>query len=341
MRPLLCGVLLLSGCFDWEVLSDRFGADGSVIDNPSSDLAPVDQALVDQAPVDLPRTPFIHERMADNGPLNAIRGNDAANIVYAVGNGGRILRYNAGTWASVNSGVTSNLRDVWIQSTDVVVVGEGQTALVDRGAGFISDALNVNKSPFALWATPEGGLLAIGDGGGGGKAWIKQTTGWAEQDRTTGEFMYGLWGLNKTFFAVGTNSAALHITSDRAGALFTSQKFNLSPGGTTFRAVWGTTAADIWAVGDGGTINHWDGTAWARSSPTGLPTMALRGIWGTSASNIYAVGDAGTTLHYDGTRWSPANLDLSTTGNLNDVWGAPDGSRFWIVTSLGEIFRSP
>jgi hypothetical protein len=335
MRKLLWAVLVLSGCYDWNALSEQFNSDGGGTSGDGGSTP------ADLAGVDLQGLPFMKERPGDNSPLNAVRGTSNASVVYAVGNGGRILRYGGGAWASVASGTTNLLRDVWILGTDVVVVGDGPTGIVDKGAGFMPEAPNLGRNALALFGTPEGGLIAVGDGGGGGKAWAKQATGWLEHDRTTGEDLYGLWGTAKSFIAVGTNSAALHITSDPGTSGFSSTKRDLLPAGRLFRAVWGSAAGDVWAVGDGGAISRWDGTAWTLIPPAGLPTSTLRGIWGSSASNIYAVGDTGTLLHYDGTRWSRAGTAPITNGNLNDIWGTADGSRFWIVTSLGEIFRSP
>jgi hypothetical protein len=78
---------------------------------------------------------------------------------------------------------------------------------------------------------------------------------------------------------------------------------------------WGTSSTDMYSVGDGGTILHFDGMSWTRMvSGTSAP---LTSIWGTSASNIYASGFDDQTanaalLHYDGSSWQSANLS-----NLN------------------------
>ncbi len=43
--------------------------------------------------------------------------------------------------------------------------------------------------------------------------------------------------------------------------------------------VWGSGPADVWAVGGGGMIVHWNGSAWAtQSSPTSDP---LKSVWGS------------------------------------------------------------
>jgi len=68
--------------------------------------------------------------------------------------------------------------------------------------------------------------------------------------------------------------------------------------GTTNRltAVWGSSATDVFAVGWGGTILHYDGTSWQlMTSGTGNNFNA---VWGSSATDVFAVGEYGTILHY-------------------------------------------
>jgi hypothetical protein len=80
--------------------------------------------------------------------------------------------------------------------------------------------------------------------------------------------------------------------------------------------VWGSSPADVYAVGSDGAIGHYDGTEWS-----GMTTGAtedhsvvcgtseeLLALWGTSSSDIYAVGAHGTILHYDGTEWGAGHV---------------------------------
>lgn len=75
-----------------------------------------------------------------------------------------------------------------------------------------------------------------------------------------------------------------------------------SPGGSrNLWALWGSAANDIWAVGDNGWIQHFDGQGWRAVAS---PTFNdLRALWGASATSVYAAGGAGTLLHFDGTSW--------------------------------------
>ena len=46
--------------------------------------------------------------------------------------------------------------------------------------------------------------------------------------------------------------------------------------------VWGTSASDVFAVGFGGVILHYDGTMWR--SMTSETFVDLEAVWGTGAS---------------------------------------------------------
>jgi len=98
------------------------------------------------------------------------------------------------------------------------------------------------------------------------------------------------------------------------------------PSGTkaSFRAVWGTSASDVFAVGEKGTILHYDGKSWTpQQSGT---TQHLNAIHGTSSNNVFVVGDKGSVLQFDGSRWVPHGS--GETRDLNGVW----------VASASEVF---
>ena len=120
--------------------------------------------------------------------------------------------------------------------------------------------------------------------------------------------------------------------------------------------VWGTGPDDVWAVGYGGTILHWDGSAWflVPSDPTewlSLPWEAtgrrlgrrdrghhpalgwrglvcfrrgtaesLYGLWGSGPNDVWTVGNAGTIRHWDGAAWSA--VASGTSYSLWRVWGS-------------------
>jgi hypothetical protein len=98
--------------------------------------------------------------------------------------------------------------------------------------------------------------------------------------------------------------------------------------------VWGSSSNDVFAVGESGTILHYDGNSWnVMSSGT---TDDLYGVWGSSWDDVFAVGESGTILHYDGVSWSEMARD--STGWLAEVWGS-SGSDVFAVGDEGTILH--
>ncbi len=101
---------------------------------------------------------------------------------------------------------------------------------------------------------------------------------------------------------------------------------NPLPQGNSLLDVYAASASDAWAVGDRGTLIHWDGKAWTPAD-SGVPER-LRAIAGHGASDVWAVGDRGVALHFDGTQWRAHPLPAKQP--LLDVWVSPTG-KAWVV----------
>jgi hypothetical protein len=97
--------------------------------------------------------------------------------------------------------------------------------------------------------------------------------------------------------------------------------------------IWGTSSTNLWAVGIGGKIIHYDGSAWAITT-TPVAGTGLYGVWGSSAGNVWAVGIQGTIIHYDGTSWTKTTSP--TTSALSSVWGT-DATHVWITGASGTV----
>jgi hypothetical protein len=108
-----------------------------------------------------------------------------------------------------------------------------------------------------------------------------------------------------------------------------------TPQGDLLSSVNGSSASDVWAVGAGGAIIHWDGQSW-RQIPSGIQT-GFDSVWSASASDAWAVGDDAAVLHWDGSTWSPAaGVPTPPAGCFpgdavwRSVWGSGP-SDVWIV----------
>ncbi|MBX3252334.1 MAG: hypothetical protein KF901_34490, partial [Myxococcales bacterium] len=149
----------------------------------------------------------------------------------------------------------------------------------------------------------------------------------------------GIWGSSATdVWMVVDNSATnpweqgmtLHGTGPSAAELSFTPVDSRSAVG--LNAVWGSSANDVWAVGELGTIRRivaGDARWRLVTSPT---TARLRSVWGSGPKDVWAVGQAGTILHYDGTSWtsSVAALPVGPKPELYGVWGS-GADDVWIV----------
>jgi hypothetical protein len=112
----------------------------------------------------------------------------------------------------------------------------------------------------------------------------------------------GVWGAGADVWTVG-NGTILHCRSSACS--------NESSGGAgALLGVWGSSATNVFAVGDDGRIVRYNGTSWSpMQSGTG---RTLARVSGSGPNDVWALGDS-TLLHFDGTNWS----NVSMTGDLS------------------------
>jgi hypothetical protein len=97
-------------------------------------------------------------------------------------------------------------------------------------------------------------------------------------------------------------------------------------------SVWGAATNDVYAVGELGSIIHYDGASW--SLQPSVTTFPLYGVHGSSASDIWAVG-GNTVLHNDGTGFQPVSTGI-TGFNARAVW--TDGTVV-VIAAVGRVLR--
>jgi hypothetical protein len=121
-----------------------------------------------------------------------------------------------------------------------------------------------------------------------------------------------------------------------ASAAISPDGWSTQTSGTTWTlyGVWGDSSSSIFAVGEFGTILHYDGTSWTPMS-TGV-TNVFFDVWGSSSDNVFAVGQNGIIMRYDGTSWS--SMTSGTGNHLNGVWGTSSSDVF-AVGNNGIILR--
>jgi hypothetical protein len=262
----------------------------------------------------------------------------AADQVFAVGDGGIILRFDGGGWTTM-SGAETGLRGVWCRpdpdtGVEAFAVGSGgRSYRYDGNAdGLWTEKITPTDQRLSgITRTGEDLLFTVGVFGAILR--LDLTTpngGWASADTPAldNPSYYDVWGCPDcaAAFAVGISGTILRYDGTR---------WDLMAGPTTenLLAVWGSDENDVFAVGNHGTILHYDGNAWAKM--TSGVTETLAGVWGKTATDVWAVGFNGTILYYDGTSWS--QQDSGTTAYLQGLWGTPDG--VFVVGAGGTILH--
>ncbi len=88
------------------------------------------------------------------------------------------------------------------------------------------------------------------------------------------------------------------IVSQQAWAKICSQDTwcgeNPLPQGNHLNGVWADSGIDIFAVGEAGTILHYNGNNWT-DMDSGT-TQSLHGVWGNRGSDVFVVGEDGIIL---------------------------------------------
>lgn len=317
-------VLLVAAC----------GDDGATVHD-----AQVDTAAGDAAP-DMPAGPTWvkeYDNVTDNVALEAIWGS-GPNDVYVVGAKGNaclVLHSTGdGTWTEQTSGVSTvngGLYTVWGSgSGDIYVGGFSDTLLHSTGDGSWSPQTIGNLGPFNIWGSgPTDVYFAYAASGGN----VYHSTG----DGTWTPLMIG--SASSTISAVwGTDSSNVYFTGGTGTGYRTPYVVHgpSTPAEETMPTfsdgflhnifdVWGSSATDLYAVGNGYAIYHstGDGTWTQQTGPSGGNTF--EDVWGSGPNDIYLASQTGGVYHSagDGT-WSKITAIANGVSPVG-VWGASAG----------------
>jgi hypothetical protein len=292
---------------------------------------------------------FVGRRLADGtgagawswcrpGPavdLHAIWG-AAGDDIWAVGDGGTILRWNGATWVKVTddgSPAPGDLHDVW-----------GETAGSKYG-------------PESVWVVGDAGVVRRFDG-----------TAWSIADADARYALRGVWGspsgvlrvvgraaLPIIFIDPGAEAVVLRQSGDLEGAWTREAAFQEERGAAGFDRISGASDDDIWACGvkfpSGAAASfafasHFDGATWSVRAGSGAVNGAPESVLvdrnftdvgvrppGAPAGAWFTAG-FGTAVRFDGTAWT--SDDPVATGLLAiDV----RGSAMWAAGVDGKIVR--
>jgi hypothetical protein len=236
---------------------------------------------------------------------------------------------------------TGWLLSVWGPSGDAMfaVGGAPEAGVVMRFEGTAWAPVDLGRTvPLLNWAYGFGpnDVTVVGNGGTilhyDGSTWQTQTT-------TTTEDLWGVWGAAPDdLWAVGGRGRAegqdtiLHYD----GATWTKVRTpDLSrPNVFAFFKVWGTSASDVYVVGQRGAVLHFDGSGWTEQLVG--TSEDLISLWGTSDHQVIIVGgrNNGQVVRWDGTEWT--RKSLAPLPGLNGVWMRDPGTAH-VVGAGGTI----
>ena len=238
-----------------------------------------------------------------------------------------------GTWTYMDSGIENYaLHGAWcFNPYDVFVAGDQSVILHYDGKTWYQ-MTHGNIHFRDIWGSSISNIFAVGEQG------LVAYYNGTEWEKTTIPGIQGsCWGIS------GISESDIYIVGDthifRCYGINAWDRMNYSylkaklPS-DEFKGVWYNSSSDVYVVGAGGTILHYDGTEWTiMDSGT---TERLTGIWGSSSSDIFAVGRNGTILHYDGSNWS--QMDGGTRKELTGIWGSSSTDVF-VVGKEGTILH--
>ena len=299
--------------------------------------------------------------------------------VFAVGAAGTILRYDGSAWsAMVYAAAATDLLSVWGSGPDdVFAVGGRSTALhlgssrwertigadgwhtyevwgsgpddVYVSAYWWDDALLYPyPDPFVSWEHGEPALLYSRGGHLPWSPWIweyfapcqslgRPKAGWSyahnhffvtcgpdvwHHEKPAGELPVVDTGASAGLTAISGNAPNDVFAVGPGGGIvhYDGSSWSVMDSGTEewFGGVWCSGPNDVFVVGGIGTILRYDGSAW--SAMTSGTDQTLYGVWGSGPNDVYAVGAEGTILRYQGAAWLP--MDSGTDRDLHGVWGS-------------------
>jgi hypothetical protein len=271
-----------------------------------------------------------------------------------VGADGAIVRYKSGDFFSIDSGVLNQFNDIWASGrSDIFVVGEGLspgpgiilhydgtswTPMTHPATGAITGVFGLtstnvyavtsngeilhydgtswmevydrlaDRSLSDVWCAGLTNVIAVGESGG-----IIRWDGalWSE-DSMIGDDFTSVWGTAYNNIYVCGGEQIWRYTG--------SWLLDESAAGWELEEIHGSGPDDIWAVGPGNDLVHWNGTSWTEMDAGDVGNgNDFHAVWGQSATDAWLLSDHGGVYRYDGADWNEINN--SDQGGWQDMYG--------------------
>lgn len=254
--------------------------------------------------------------------LDDVWGSSGSDL-WAVGNGGTMLRFDGTAWRAVDPGTDKNLSGVWgTAANNVWVVGDNYVKI--HGGLFPRTPLGAPTDQ--LWANVGGSSAS--------DVWVVGSFGSNDFNRFKGLGWSG--HDNPLFFSPDAVFAASPTRAWAVGFVDTALEWN-GTSWTQFQLpletnydVWGSSASDVWVAGREG-VSHFNGSAWSVAYDTYWEEAFS--VHGTGPSDVW-VGTEKGFIHYNGSAWTPYSSGSATRG----LW-AVSSNNVWAVGDSGSILQ--
>lgn len=260
---------------------------------------------------------------AHNLDLNAVFGDPNHGFIWAIGDGGTILRLREESWAQERHPLQGALTCGLYAPGRALVIG-GKVAVTShieaRGPGpWTEIPLPPLRGAVSALARGADGKLLLGTKAG--KLYkVEGPTAWE----------IPLPGPADTIRAIVDQEILVVVMSDRTIYRDLTGEWHdvqLPPGRgadsphARFNAAWGDGVGTIWLAGDHGLIASWrHGEWWKISMARG--TRDNFAVHGSSPGDVWVVGDSGVISRWNGTDWKPSTSRLDVP--LYAVWASQD-----------------
>lgn len=256
------------------------------------------------------------------------------------GQGPLVLHFDGTAWTRLPTGVTGNLWWVFGFATGPLYLGgEGGLILRYEAGTFTKLTTPGTAVVSGIWGASPDDLWAVGAESGGAKgafAWrLRGGDTWEQAPGfpsalTDTDALWKVWGRGANdVWLVGSAGKLLHWD----GAAFTQSSagtgealFTVHANSTHFAAVGG--------FGTGKLLMN-DGSGWTNASPPGA--SSLIGVWLTEQGG-FAVGQYGTVFSRTDTTWTEVGTGFSLSESLHSVWVDPSGG---VWAAGGNVLTIP
>ncbi|MBI9112947.1 hypothetical protein [Maridesulfovibrio ferrireducens] len=202
--------------------------------------------------------------------LRAIKTHPSGSA-WVCGDNGKLFTLKDGMWSEIITAVNNDLFAIWPVDKDTVfVVGDHGTILKVEGTECVKMKSNATGHLRDVWGTSDKNMYATG---GWDKFFHYNGTSWNKVSITKDSFWpMAIWGFSENDIYVAGVGGGLSVYTDRyAGSSswkisltkqighFNGSDWTISMADPTgnYRAIWGTSPTNLYAVGLGSIISHY------------------------------------------------------------------------------------